>query len=49
MYFTVLHRFKTLQDGFILPKMIHFFKKRLAKGILMRYNISRSHKCDLPL
>ena len=26
-----------------------FFKKRLAKGILMRYNISRSHKCDLPL
>ena len=27
MYFTVLQRFKTLQDGFILPKMIHFFKK----------------------
>jgi len=24
MYFTVLQRFKTLQDGFILPKMIHF-------------------------
>ena len=27
MYFTVLQRFKTLQDGFILPKMIHFLKK----------------------
>ena len=49
MYFTVLQRFKTLQDGFILPKNDSFFKKRLAKGILMRYNISRSHKCDLPL
>ena len=29
MYFTVLQRFKTLQDGFILPKMIHFLKKGL--------------------
>ena len=49
MYKTVLQRFNALQDGFVLPKMIHFFKKGLAKGILMRYNVSRSHKCDLPL
>ena len=34
MYFTVLQRFKTLQDDFILPKMIHFLKKGLQKAFL---------------
>ena len=29
MYFTVLQHFKTPQDGFVLPKMIHFLKKGL--------------------
>ena len=34
MYFTVLQCFNALQDGFVLPKMIHFFKKGLQKAFL---------------